>query len=99
MREQEKEQVATRAIRGFDPRGEEHPQERVDLLVVEALAVQLGGHQLGDEVVSRVDTPPVDDRGQVVPELAGALHGAVPVARHVDDADRPVLELLVVRFG
>jgi hypothetical protein len=88
----------TSGLSRLDPRRQQHPQEREDLLIVELLTVELGRHQIRHQVVARLNPPLLDDAGQIVPQLAGGPHGMVPVARHVDDADRPSLKLPVVLF-
>ena len=55
MRQQQIEQVARRPVGGFQPGGQQQPQERVDRFVAELLAVDLGGDQIADDVSVGLD--------------------------------------------
>jgi hypothetical protein len=66
VRQQRDERVAHDPIGGLGTGGEEQPQEPVDLLVGELVAVDLGVHEVADEVVTRAVTPVLDDRLEVL---------------------------------
>ena len=54
VREQREQRVAHHAERRLAARGQQQPQEAVDLAVGEPLAVDLGVHEIGEEVAGRV---------------------------------------------
>ena len=66
MRQQGDERVAHHAVRGLGARGQQEPQEPVDLLVGELMPVDLGVDEVADEVVARVVTAVLDDRLEVL---------------------------------
>ena len=66
MREQRGQRVAHHAERRLGAGREQQPQEAVDLLVGELLAVDLGVHEIAEEVARRVRAAVLDERREVV---------------------------------
>ncbi len=99
MREQAEQQVARRAVRRLRAGGKEQPEEGEDLLVGEALPVELGGGEDAHEIVRGVDAPVGEHAGEVVAQLRRGSGAAFPVERHADELDRPAMELREVLAG
>jgi hypothetical protein len=74
-------------------------QKPVDVLVVEALAVDLGRDDVGDEVVGWVGLPVLDDRGEVLAHRRRGRRGHRVVVGSFVHVERPVVEPLVVLGG
>ena len=81
------------------PAGSKQAQEREDLLVAEALTVELGPGELADEVVTRCTPSIVEDPDEVLAQLLGRADPDDGIGRHVDDRVRPLVELRVIRAG
>ena len=62
----------------------------------EVLAVDLGPHQVADQVVARLGPALLHHLGEVVPQGLRRRHAAVPVGRHARELERPALEPRVV---
>src|SRR5438874_411500 len=87
------DEVARRTEGGLDARGKQEPEEREDLLVVEALTVELGHREIADQVVARVGATLLEHPRQVLLERDGRGDAALPSGVHADDRARPDLEL------
>ena len=97
--EEEEEEVAGGAVGGLGPGRQEEPQEGVDRLVVQLLAVDLGGHQVADDVVAGVAASVGHDAGEVVAQAGRGGQTPPDVGGHADQLDRPPLELREVLVG
>ena len=73
MIEQREQAVADQVGGGLGARDEQHEAEPEDLGVGEALAVDLGREQLGDEVVGRLSTAGFDDLGGEARQRCGGV--------------------------
>ena len=90
VREQAEEEVARGPVGGLGAGGEQEPEEREDLLVVEDLAVELGGDEVADDVVAGIGAALVDDGRRGSPaSTADAASPRSGSAAHVDDRRRP----------
>ena len=97
--EQQVQQVARRAVGGLGPGRQEEPEEGVDGLVGELLAVDLGRDQVADDVLGRLGPPLGHDSGEVLPQRLGGGQPTVDVGHQPDELDRPALELREVLLG
>src|SRR5680860_1901797 len=61
MGQQPEQEVAGRPVGGLRPGREQEPEEGEDLLVTEALGVELGVHELADEVTARLAPARLED--------------------------------------
>ena len=92
VRQQSPQQIRRRPVRRFGAGGKQQPQERADLVVVEAHALELGLREHRDHVVGRVHAPFGDDRAEVVVQLLRRLRGALELEARADDRDRAAVE-------
>jgi hypothetical protein len=79
--------------------GEEQPQERVDLFVAEAFALDLGADERRDQVVPRLAAARREQRRQVGGELRRGRERALRIPRVADQRQRPALEVRFVVGG
>ena len=93
VREQPEHQVARRPVRGLGTGREQQSQEGDDLVVGQALAVELGLHEHADDVTTRVGAALGDDRGEVVVEPLRRLEPPLDVDDDGDQLDGPAVEL------
>ena len=96
MRQQREQRVAHHAERRLAARGQQQAQEAVELAVGELLAVDLGVHEIGEEVAGRVVAPRLHERLQVLDHrLAGRV---AALGRHRAGVDLlgPLRELVGV---
>ena len=96
MGEQREQGVAEHAVRRLRPSREQQPQEPVDVLVVEALAVDLGVHDVADEVGAGIVAAVLDDRAEVLAHGLGRGQARLVVGGTEVDLLGPLLELGVV---
>src|SRR6202035_95250 len=84
---------------GLGPGGEQQAKKSVDVLVAEALSVDFGRDDVGDQVVAGVDLPVLDDGGQVRAHGGGGRRGRRVVVGPQVHVERPGVEPLVVLGG
>ena len=91
--EQAEHEVARRPVGGLGAGREQQPQERDDLLVGEALPVELGLGEDADHVVAGVLAAVGDHAGEEVVQPLRRLEAALDVEADADELDRLAVEL------
>lgn len=97
--QQGEEQVAERAVGRLHARRQQQAEEGEDLLVGQALTVQLRQRQLADEVLARLSSAILQNLRHVLLHLLGGGNRLAQFGEKTEDGGRPTLELEVVLAG
>ncbi len=90
--EQQVEQISRRPVGGLQARGQQQPQKRVDRFVAELFAVDLGRHQIADDVLGRCGPALLDLFEEVVLERCRRLERALVLDGVADQLHRAFAE-------
>jgi len=93
------QQIARRAVGGFQSGRQQQPQERDDGLVGELLAVNLGGDQVSDDVVGESAPPLLNLLEEVAVQLFRSVQPRHDVRRNRDEVKRQTPEKIEILGG